>query len=187
WPRARACSALAAVRAGWAWPSALTAMPASRSRYFLPDASQTYEPSPRTRSSRGEPKTGDRTREKSSRQVCACVSVMDVLRGCLVPVAQRCGFDDGVLDHGADSLGGEDLEQQRMRHPAVDDVGLLHPLLDRLERGGHLRDHPRIEARQELAQLLRADAGDERGRVRPVRIEAGHIGEHDEFVRTQRF
>src|SRR5699024_9535661 len=103
WPSVLACSAIAAVQAGWAWPSALTAMPASRSRYFLPDASQTYEPSPRTRSSWGEPKTGDRTREKSSRQVCACVSVMDVLRGCLVSVAQRCGFDDGVFDHGGDA------------------------------------------------------------------------------------
>src|SRR5699024_2980657 len=175
WPRVLACSAIAAVQGGRAWPRALLARPAARSRYFLPDASQTSEPSPRTRSSWGEPKTGDRTREKSSRQVCAwspawsfaagsagfvcaCVSVMDVLRGCLVPVAQRCGFDDGVFDHGADALGGEDLEQQRMRHPPVDDVSLLHPVLDRLECGGHLRDHPRVEGGQEFAQLLRADA-----------------------------
>src|SRR5699024_1978933 len=41
WPSVLACSAIAAVQAGWAWPTALTAMPASRSRYFLPDASQT--------------------------------------------------------------------------------------------------------------------------------------------------
>ncbi|CPU67366.1 Uncharacterised protein [Mycobacteroides abscessus] len=45
----------AAVSVGWAWPSALTAMPASRSRYRFPSASHTYAPSPRTRTRCGGP------------------------------------------------------------------------------------------------------------------------------------
>ena len=123
WPRVDACSVMALTQAGWQWPSALTAMPASRSRYSLPEASHACTPAPRTRSSWGEPKTGERTREKSSRQVwawsvTAFVSfIVRLLSACLVSLAlvsvtQRCGFDDGVFDHGADALGGEDLEEQ---------------------------------------------------------------------------
>ena len=56
WPRVASCSVTAATSAGWAWPSALTAMPPSRSTYSLPSASQTCAPSPRTRTSFGGPK-----------------------------------------------------------------------------------------------------------------------------------
>ena len=45
----------ASTMAGWAWPSALTAMPAIRSRYWLPSASQTRQPSPRASASGGVP------------------------------------------------------------------------------------------------------------------------------------
>lgn len=55
WPRVEICAVTASTIAGWAVPSALTAMPATRSRYSLPSASQTFEPSPRTSGIRGVP------------------------------------------------------------------------------------------------------------------------------------
>ena len=48
----------ASVSAGWAWPSALTAMPAMRSVYCLPSASHTWQPSPRTSATGGTPYVG---------------------------------------------------------------------------------------------------------------------------------
>ncbi len=41
--------------AGWAWPSALTAIPPTKSTYAVPSASHTVLPAPRTRGSRGVP------------------------------------------------------------------------------------------------------------------------------------
>ena len=45
----------ASTSAGWACPSELTAMPAIRSRYSLPSASQTRAPSPRVSATGGTP------------------------------------------------------------------------------------------------------------------------------------
>ena len=45
----------ASVMAGWAWPSALTAMPAIRSVYSRPSASQTWQPLPRASATGGMP------------------------------------------------------------------------------------------------------------------------------------
>ena len=47
----------ASTTAGWAWPSALTAIPPTKSMYRLPSASQTVAPSPRASTSWGVPKT----------------------------------------------------------------------------------------------------------------------------------
>ena len=55
WPREAICVLTASTIAGWAWPSALTAMPPTKSRYSLPSASHTLVPAPRTRGSRGVP------------------------------------------------------------------------------------------------------------------------------------
>ncbi len=56
WPRVDSWAVTASTRAGWAWPSALTAMPPSRSTYSLPSASHTWVPSPRVSTSFGGPK-----------------------------------------------------------------------------------------------------------------------------------
>lgn len=56
WPRDSIWEVTAETSAGWAWPSALTAMPASRSMYSLPSSSHTWAPSPRVRTSLGAPK-----------------------------------------------------------------------------------------------------------------------------------
>ena len=55
-PRVRSWVVTASTRAGWAWPSALTAMPPKKSTYSRPSSSQTWAPSPRTSASRGGPK-----------------------------------------------------------------------------------------------------------------------------------
>ena len=71
-----------------------------------------------------------------------------------------------------------------MLDSAVDDVGVAHSGLDGLERGGHLGDHPRVEARQQLSQLLGGDLRDEAVRVRPVAVEARDVRQHHELVRA---
>lgn len=55
WPREATCLLTASTIAGWAWPSALVAMPPTKSRYCRPSVSQTLRPAPRTRGSRGVP------------------------------------------------------------------------------------------------------------------------------------
>jgi hypothetical protein len=55
WPSVPSWALIAAVSVGCAWPSVLTAMPPSRSRYRLPSASHTWAPSPRTRTRCGGP------------------------------------------------------------------------------------------------------------------------------------
>ncbi len=54
-PRVEICAVTAATTAGCAVPRALTAIPAMKSVYSLPSASQSFEPSPRTSGIRGVP------------------------------------------------------------------------------------------------------------------------------------
>ena len=56
WPSVCSWVVTASTSAGWPWPSALTAIPPSRSTYSLPRSSHTWAPSPRTRVSLGGPK-----------------------------------------------------------------------------------------------------------------------------------
>ena len=44
-------------------------------------------------------------------------------------------------DHGPCALVREDLQEERVRRPAVDDVRALHALRDGLDAALHLRDH----------------------------------------------
>src|SRR5499427_7554406 len=46
WISREACSEMARVSLGFAWPRVFTAIPARASRYFLPEESQTQTPSP---------------------------------------------------------------------------------------------------------------------------------------------
>lgn len=55
WPSCPICAVTASITAGWAVPSAFTAIPPTRSRYSLPSASQKVEPAPRTSGIRGVP------------------------------------------------------------------------------------------------------------------------------------
>ena len=56
WPRVCIWVLTASISAGWAWPSALTAMPPRKSTYSLPSTSQTWAPLPRVSASLGGPK-----------------------------------------------------------------------------------------------------------------------------------
>src|SRR5699024_100972 len=67
----------------------------------------------------------------------------------------------------------------------VDDVGGLHAAVDGIQAGGHLRDHAAIQGREELLQLFRGQAGDQRVLVWPVRVEARHVSEHNESLSVQ--
>ncbi len=55
WPSSPICRLTASTTAGWAVPSALTAMPPTKSTYSLPSASQSRAPAPRTSGTRGVP------------------------------------------------------------------------------------------------------------------------------------
>ncbi len=55
WPSVANCVDTASTRRGSAWPSALTAMPASRSTYSRPSTSHTRAPDPRTSMTGGVP------------------------------------------------------------------------------------------------------------------------------------
>ncbi len=55
WPREATWRDTASTIAGWAWPSAFTAMPPTKSAYSLPSASHTFAPWPRTSDSLGMP------------------------------------------------------------------------------------------------------------------------------------
>src|SRR5438128_4873105 len=57
--------------------------------------------------------------------------------------------------HRPDTLLGEDLEQKRVGHPAVQDVGLGHPRPQGPDHRGDLGDHPlgQGSALEELLEL----------------------------------
>ena len=97
-------------------------MPAKRSRYSTPSTSQTCAPVTASESDCGRPVVGHHHGGPALRQVL-------------------------IGAHGStmrpDALGGEDLEQQRVRHPAVEDVRPRHAALDSAEARLHLGDHPR--------------------------------------------
>ena len=135
-------------------PSALTAMPPSRSTYSLPSASQTCAPSPRTRVSLGGPKVFIRLRRRTRSWKLGHDGRL--LRR---PGLAGLGLDAG--QHlGADALLGEQLEQDGVRLAAVDDRGPGHAALDRVEAGLHLRHHAALEAGQDLGERLGADLAD---------------------------
>ena len=67
-------------------------------------------------------------------------------------------------DHGSDAFSGEELEEQRVRDPAVEDVGAGHPVAQRLDARCDLRDHPLVERCRSVSSLEPGDvgAGDQR-------------------------
>ena len=79
-----------------------------------------------------------------------------------------------VADHRADALVGQHLDQQSVRHPAVDDVRGADAAVDRIGAGAQLRDHPGRDAvmLDPLAQLGRGQALDQ-ARFRRRRPRAG--------------
>src|ERR1700674_157051 len=116
--RVPACALTAATTSGWAWPRRLTAMPATRSRYSRPESSYTRHPRPRTNV------TG------SLRPVC-----IRHLSASSALVIRLLG------DHGSDAGFGEELQQERVWRPAVNDVGQGNPV-EGPKTCFELGDHP---------------------------------------------
>src|SRR5262249_15935507 len=122
--------------AGWQCPTEQTEIPARKSRYRLPSDSQRYAPSPLTNS------TGDRG--------YVCITQRDSSSWSSATFTGRssCG------DLGADTGVGEELEQQAMRAPPVDDVSGLDAAGDRVDAGGQLRPHAALDSVECRADLV---------------------------------
>jgi hypothetical protein len=86
---------------------------------------------------------------------------------------------------GADAALGEHLEQDRVLEAPVDDVGLQHAALERLQAVIHLRDHPAGD--HSLADHLQALRAVERREQRAVLVEnALAVGQIDQLLRLER-
>ena len=116
WPSVCSCSVTAATSAGWAWPSALTAMPPSRSTYSLPSVVPDVGALAADQRELG--------RAEGVHQAGG-VPLLEARHDCVpcdVPRLPGLGLDAG--QHlGADALLGEQLEQHGVRLAAVDDRG----------------------------------------------------------------
>ena len=90
---------------------------------------------------------------------------------------------------------GEQLEQQAVRHPAVEHVGARHAAADRPQAGLHLRDHAAGQAGQQRLEGVGADRADDLGPLwsasggtlaRPVGVQALDVGEDHQLLRADR-
>ena len=111
----------ASTRAGWAWPSALTAMPPSRSTYSLPSSSQTWAPSP---ADQHQLRRAEGVHQRGG------VALLEVAHASVIASARLPGLGLDAGQHlGADALVGEQLEEHGVRLAAVDDGGARHAAL----------------------------------------------------------
>src|SRR4051794_8800546 len=85
-----------------------------------------------------------------------------------------------------DARVGEQLEQQRVRDAAVDDVRERHAAVDGLQAGRELGPHPARDVLQRTGDLVRAGLGDDAGRVGGVAQPALDVGEEHDLVGAQR-
>src|SRR3954451_20648215 len=73
-----------------------------------------------------------------------------------------------------------------MGEAAVDHVRPAHAAADGAHARLHLRDHAAGQGGQHRLEVVDADAVDQRRTVRPVRVKAFDVGEHDELFGAQR-
>ena len=95
----------------------------------------------------------------------------------------------GRGDHGAHSLAGEDLEQQGVRLPAVEDVGLGDAAADGPHARPDLGDHAAVDRAvgQHGARARRSWRRDRRvAGSCAVRPDAVDVGQIDELVGAER-
>ena len=91
-------------------------------------------------------------------------------------------------DHRSDALPGEEFEQQRVREPAVEDVGPPHTVAQRRHARLELRDHAfgDLAVGDQLLEAVDVDARDQRRLVGPVAVHARDVGEVHELLRVER-
>src|SRR5437016_360220 len=87
-------------------------------------------------------------------------------------------------DEGADALIGEDLEEQRVRHAAVDDVHALHAAARGVERRADLRQHAARDHafRHQVVDLFRRQP---RQQLAGLVEHARRVGEHHQLLGAQ--
>src|SRR6266540_5979422 len=147
-------------------------MPPVKSRYSLPSESQTRMPSPRTRA------TGYRVAK-----VMRCLS--DISNICFVSTG-RLPRVDAVLedDLRPDAFLGQDLEQDRVRHPSVDDVRFLGSTRQGTERGFDLGQHAPVD-HVALDQPLRLPLGQRRDVLAVVAVDTLHVRQVEDRKSTR--
>ena len=91
-------------------------------------------------------------------------------------------------DHRAGARAAEQLEQQHVRHPPVEQVGRPDAVLHGVEGGRHLGDHAAGQpaAVDHGLQLAGGDVADERRGVVDVGQQPGHVREEDGLLGLQR-
>src|SRR6266852_4432290 len=198
--------ATAVATSGWEWPSRLTAMPATRSRYSWPASSYTKQPCPRTNV------TGSR-RPVCMRYLSASSGVLTAARppllrtGPYLPTlyplhhhvaVSLCGpqstaapacpqpssLTPSPRDHRANAGLGEELQQQRVWRAPIDDVRKRHPL-QRAQARLELRDHPagHLAGVDAMPRVL---SGQHRDHVAVDSKHTRDIGEKDHLGRSKR-
>src|SRR4029077_10620315 len=90
------------------------------------------------------------------------------------------------LDLGADSRIGEQLEQQRMRYPPVEDVRRAHAGVDRIQAGCELGAHAPGELRQLVLNAFGRGLSDQARGIFGISQPTGDVGEEDDLVRADR-
>ena len=91
------------------------------------------------------------------------------------------------MDHGTDTGIGQQLQQQRVRRGAVDDMGAEHASGQGIDGGTKLGDHALVDlaAVEHLVDLVERQVGDERILIAKVLVQAVDVGQEDRLVRME--
>ena len=89
--------------------------------------------------------------------------------------------------HGADSLIGENFQQQTVRQTPIDEVNALHSCSQGFDRAVHLGPHALGDhaALLQGANFAHPQGGNETVRVFRIKQQARNVGEVDEATRLQ--
>ena len=93
------------------------------------------------------------------------------------------------FDHRADALTGEELEEERVRDTAVEDVGAPHAVVRRASTHDRIFGIIPSDSLPSASSALEpgnVDPRDQRGLVGIVGVEPGDVGEVDELLRVER-
>src|SRR5438309_767936 len=143
-------------------------MPPVKSRYSLPSESHTRRPSPRTSA------TGCRLVKVMSR-----ASESSIIR---LVSTWRLLLED---DLRPDAFLGQDLEEDGVRDPAVDDMRLLGSARQRPERGLDLGQHASLDDLA-LHQALGLPLDERRDVLAVIAHDPPHVGQMDELLGQER-
>ena len=95
---------------------------------------------------------------------------------------------DRLLDHRADALVREDLEEQAVRHTSIEDMHTVYPLLHRIDAVLDLRQHAadQLPCIHHLLRLLDGKRRDEGALIFEILIHALDIRKEGELLGVHR-